>query len=79
MKTQLDKFIAAQPKDQLMKHHMFLTQLFLLSGEVEKEENDGKPLTVFQVLLGYIAEIVDRDDPTLNKYVESLNEVIEKM
>ncbi len=76
MKTELEKFIHQETKSELRTHHLFLTQLFLLSKDWEKE-HDGRPLTVFQCLLQYIIEINDRNDPELTEYMESLNKSIE--
>ena len=77
MKTELERFISKEPTGQLQAHHLFLTQLYLLSNDYEKK-NGGSPLTVFQVFLQYIAEITDRNDPKLDEYMKVLNERLEK-
>jgi hypothetical protein len=76
--NQLQKFVHSETRKQLKEHHLFLTQLFLLSKEHEKEENEGKPLTVFQTLLLYLSEIIDRNDVELNNYLEMCQKIMEK-
>jgi hypothetical protein len=77
MKTELEKFIHQETKAELKQHHLFLTQLFMLSKETEKE-NNGSPLTVFQVLLRYIMEITNRNDTNLNEYMDTVNKRLDQ-
>jgi hypothetical protein len=71
MKTELEKFIEKESNKELQEHHLFLTQLFLLTKEEDKK-NGGKPVSVFQVLLQYLMEIMNRDNPILNEYINLL-------
>jgi hypothetical protein len=76
MKTHLEKFIKKESKKELKEHHLFLTQLYLMSKE---HEEDGRLLSVWACLLMYISEIIQRHDPELIEYMKDVNEVIEKL